>query len=91
MKGGMKMDEESIKYLEQYLTVTDKLKSTIELHASEYDIEPKICAWYKDMDDFYSDWCSIGYTKEQADRLLEEDSGEFMFLPENLGIIRYAL
>lgn len=85
------MDEESIKYLEQYLTVTDKLKSTIELHAREHDIKPEICAWYKDMDDFYSDWCSIGYTRQQADKLLEEDSGEFMFLPDNLGIVRYVL
>ena len=25
-------------------------------HCNKYNVKPKICAWYDDMEDFYQDW-----------------------------------
>ena len=47
-------------------------------HCNKYGIKPCICAWYDDMDDFYSDWCDdIGYSKTDARSLLSEGDGQF--------------
>lgn len=87
--------EEDITYLSRYIRITEDIKQKIEKHAKRYGIRPEIeiCAWYQDWEDFCSDWCSktIGYTKTEARKLLHGGIGEFMFLPNNLGIVRFAL
>ena len=87
------MDKESIDYLSRYINVTEKIKQKIEKHAKRYEIKAEICAWYEDWKDFCSDWCSanIGYTRTEARKLLHGGIGEFMFLPDNFGIVRFAL
>lgn len=52
-----------------------------------------ICAWYKDMNDFYSDWCNpndCAYSKEEADSLLRMNPREFQII-EGFGILRYVV
>lgn len=86
------MDEQSILYLSKYINVTDDIKMRIETHARRYRIEPKICAWYKNWEDFCSDWCiGQGYTRTQARKLLHGGIGEFMELSDGLGIVRFTL
>ncbi len=72
--------------------LTDEDIQKIREHKTKFSLgkEKGVCAWYKDLDDFFSDWCGIGYTKEEAGKLLFADSGEFMFLPKDKGIIRFA-
>lgn len=86
------MDKRSMDYLGRYVDMTDEIKGQIAEHARKHGLEQEICAWYKDWDDFCSDWCdSVGYTKTQARELLHDETGEFMFLPGNAGIIRFAM
>lgn len=86
------MDQKSINYLSGYITVTDDIKKKIEKHAARYNIAPVICAWYSDWEDFCSDWCDgLGYTRTEARKILHGGRGEFMKLPKNLGIVRFAL
>ena len=71
-------------------------KEQIELivnHCNEYGIKPDLCAWYKDMDDFYSDWCDeVGYSESEADRVFEEgsQSGEFIQFSDE-SIVRFTM
>lgn len=86
------MDKESIDYLNEYINVTEEIKQKIEKHAKRYGIRSEICAWYSDWKDFCSDWCDyIGYTKTQARELLHGGIGEFMFLPNRMGIVRFVI
>ena len=87
------MDKDSIDYLRQYINVTNEIKQKIEKHANRYGIKAKICAWYEDWEDFCSDWCSenIGYCRTEARKLLHGGIGEFMFLPNYLGIVRFVI
>lgn len=86
------MDKESIDYLKQYADVTETMIQKIENHAARYGLEARICAWYRDWEDFCSEWCgSIGYTRTQARKLLHGGMGEFMSLPDGQGIIRFAM
>ena len=86
------MDQKSINYLSGYITVTDDIKKKIEKHAARYNIALAICAWYSDWEDFCSDWCDgLGYTRTEARKILYGGRGEFMKLPKNLGIVRFAL
>lgn len=87
------MDKESIEYLSKNINVTDEIQQKIENHAKMHGIKAEICAWYKDLDDFYSDWCSknVGYTKREARELFYRGIGEFMYLPNNLGIVRFVI
>ena len=87
------MDRDSIAYLNGYIKVTEEIKQRIEKHAKRYGIKAEICAWYENWKDFCSDWCSenIGYTKSEARKLLHGGIGEFMYLPNNLGIVRFVL
>ncbi len=80
----------SVDYLTQYMEVTDEHIDAIIAHCAKYKIKPEVCAWYKDMDDFYSDWTRIGYTKETAKRLYDDCKEEFQTL-DNGNIIRYAI
>ena len=86
------MDKESIDYLSRHINVTEKIKYKIEKHAKRYGIKAEICAWYEDWKDFCSDWCiDLGYTKTEARKLLHGGIGEFMFLPDDSGSVRFAL
>ena len=86
------MNQKSIKYLSGYITVTDDLKKKIEKHAARYNIVPAICAWYSNWEDFFSYRSdNLGYTKTEARKILHGGIGEFMKLPKNLGIVRFAL
>ena len=78
--------------------ITDKQAKLLIRHCNRYNIAPDICAWYDDMDDFYSEWVdAIGYTKSQAKKLLIgkeevylERNGEFKKFP-NGEIVRLTL
>lgn len=83
------LSEKSKTYLEQYIQLTNNIILDIEKHMTKYQLCTDICAYYKNMDDFFSDWCSIGYTKNNAKKLLKENPDEFMKLPYNLGYIRF--
>jgi hypothetical protein len=80
----------SVDYISKYMEVTDEHIDAIIRHCSKYNIKPKVCAWYKNIDDFYSDWMGIGYTKETADRLLTNCKEEFQKF-KNGNIIRYEI
>ena len=83
------LSEKSKTYLAQYIQLTNNIILDIEKHMTKYQLCTDICAYYKNMDDFLSDWCGIGYTKNNAKKLLKENSDEFMKLPYNLGYIRF--
>lgn len=87
------MDEESIRYLEQYIRVTPEIKHAIGTYASRFGIKPCICAWYRDMEDFYSEWCNepCNYTRKEAWELMHNGIGEFMTLPHRQGIVRFVI
>ena len=85
------VSERSKRYLSQYIHLTDKITLAIEKHATKYDIHGDICAYYKDLEDFFTEWCSIGYTRTEARKLMHGGYGEFMKLPDNLGYIRFAV
>ncbi len=86
------MDKHNIDYLKQYIEFTEEIKYKIEKHAKRYNIKVEICAWYEDWKDFCSDWCdNLGYTKTEARKLLHGGIGEFMFIPNENGIVRFVL
>ena len=91
------MREQDIKYLSNYIKVTEKLQKKIETHIRRYGLRPQddgtiICAYYSDWEDFCSDWCDdIGYTRTGAKKLLHGGRGEFMILPDEQGIIRFII
>lgn len=70
--------------------LTEKQEKQVINHCNKNKIEPKICAWYMDIDDFYYDWQKIGFTKDEADDKLSnrEVPGEFLIF-ENKEIIRF--
>ena len=70
--------------------LTENQKKLVVRHCKKYSIEPTICAWYDDMDDFYSDWVdSIGYTKTTARAMRDENRDEFKTF-SNGTIIRFV-
>lgn len=60
--------------------ITEEQKKVLIKHCNKYGIKPVICAWYDDLEDFFSDWCSenIGYTRTEARKLLHGGKGEFI-------------
>lgn len=85
------VSEKSQKYLSRYITLTEELLLTIGKHAMRYALKSEICAYYVDMEDFFSDWTGIGYTRTEARALMYEGTGEFYKLPNNLGYVRFAI
>jgi len=86
------MEPLSKDYLTRYIDLTDEIEKKIDRHAKRYHLEPKICAWYRDWEDFCYDWCTVcGYTRTEARKILHGGKGEFMILPERKGIIRFIL
>lgn len=81
----------SFEYLGHYIKVTEHVTKKIMYHVARYGSE-EICAYYDGWEDFCSDWCDgCGYTRTQARKLLHGGIGEFMILPDNLGIIRFGM
>ena len=71
--------------------LSNKQKNRVISHCKEHDISPVICAWYDDMDDFYSDWVDeVGYTEIAADDLLNDDGGEFLVFKDRQ-IVRFVM
>lgn len=85
------LSENSKKYLSQYIELSDQTILAIGKHAMRYALHTDICAYYKDMEDFFSDWCSIGYSRTEARKLMHGGHGEFMKLPDGLGYIRFVI
>jgi len=67
--------------IDDYLNrLTDEQKETLIKHCNKYNIKPIICAWYNDLEDFYSDWVdNIGYSKSEAKEklIMSNNKGEF--------------
>jgi len=84
------MDKASLIYLSKYMDVTDEVKTKITRHCKRYGLKEDICAWYSDMEDFFSDWCAIGYTRTKARKVYHGGIGEFITFP-NGNIIRIAI
>jgi hypothetical protein len=72
--------------IDDYQTrLSDADKDFLLDRCNQWGIFPNICAWYDDISDFYSDWVEdIGYTKEQADDLLDivKMQGEFIIFSD---------
>jgi hypothetical protein len=86
----MKYNKEQIDDYQTRLSEADK--ESLIGHCNKWGIFPNICAWYDDMDDFYSDWMEyIGYSKLEADDLLNTDNtqGEFLIFTDGR-IVRLA-
>jgi len=58
--------------------LTPEQENLLVEHSNNYDIEPNICAWYEDMDDFFEAWEEVGYDESDAENLLAETQGEFL-------------
>lgn len=86
------MDQESEKYLASHMKITPALLVKIAKHCKRYGIKNEICAYYKDWEDFCSDWCSdnIGYTRTEARKLLHGGKGEFVIFKTG-EIIRFVI
>jgi hypothetical protein len=72
--------------------ITEEQSEALIRHCNRYDIKPEICAWYDDLEDYFSDWCSesIGYTRTEARKLLHGGKGEFKTF-SNGEIVRLVL
>lgn len=85
------VSKKSKEYLSRYITLTEDLLLAIGKHAMRYVLKSDICAYYTDLEDFFSDWTGIGYTRTEARVLLHSGMGEFFKLPDNLGYVRFAI
>jgi hypothetical protein len=83
--------EKSLQYISQYMKVNKDVTKAIHRHCARYNLEPRICAWYADMEDFFSDWCDdCGYTRTEARSIYHGGKGEFQTFP-NGNIVRYEI
>ena len=86
------LKEESKKYIEHHIgrSLTNEELNSIQRHCKRYNTS-RVCAWYKNWEDFCSDWCSdIGYTKTEARELLHGGEGEFKIV-KTIGILRFDI
>ena len=86
--------ESNLPYLKQVTDsdIPEEVYDAILAHMQARKVN-LICAWYKDMDDFYSDWCNpndCAYSKEETDSLLYTNPREFQII-EGFGILRYVV
>lgn len=79
-----------VSYLENYINVDETIQQALDKHAKKYDLS-EICAYYADMEDFYSDWCGLGYARTEARRFFHGGIGEFQKLPDEMGIVRFVV
>lgn len=88
----MKYTREDIRYPGMYPDLDDDKIEIILKHCDYHKIEPDICAYYEDWEDFCSDWCDyIGLTEEEAREKLNggDFEGEFIDFGD-WGIIRFV-
>jgi len=86
------MNKHGKEYLNKHIFITAAIEKKIIAHAKRYNISGDICAYYHDWEDFCSDWCDgCGYSRSEARMIFHGGIGEFMKLPDNLGIIRFVL
>lgn len=86
------MNKHGKEYLNKHIFITAAIEKKIIAHAKRYNISGDICAYYYDWEDFCSDWCDgCGYSRSEARKIFHGGIGEFMKLPDNLGIIRFVL
>jgi hypothetical protein len=75
------MNKYKIQDIDDYRNrLTEKQKQSLLKHCNRYNVNPNICAWYDDLEDFFSDWCDdLGYKKMEARQLLKKNNnqGEF--------------
>ena len=86
--------DESVSYLSRYIQVDEEITVRIIDHCIFHKLNPEICAYYEDLEDFYSDWTTIGYEREEALAMLVNSfrtNGEFCKLPNRPGIIRFVV
>ena len=87
----MNMSESSMKYLKGYMNVIDEHISKIYKHCEKYNIEPEVCAYYSNWNDFCSDWCDdIGMTRTEAKEIYHGGKGEFLTFASG-EIIRFII
>lgn len=78
-------------YPEMYPALDEEKTKKVIKHCKRYNIEPNVCAYYEDWEDFCSDWCDdIGYTRTDARELLHGGKGEFQIF-KNWGILRFSI
>ena len=85
------LDEESRKYLSQYMIIDNVTAAKITNHINRYRLNGTVIAWYKDKSDFYHDWIDVNhiyYDRAAANKRLHGGHGEFMSL-SNGNIIRF--
>lgn len=71
--------------------LTEEQKKKLIKHCNRYHIQPTICAWYDDLEDFFSDWCdNCGYTRTEARKIYHGGKGEFCTFSTG-EIVRLAL
>ena len=83
--------EKSVKYLSRYIEVDDVIKKRIIRHSVYFRMAPEVCAWYRDWEDMCSDWESLGYSRTEIRKMRHGGIGEFMTLPNGLGIVRFVV
>ena len=77
----------TIKDIDDYQNrLTEEQAEELIKHCDEFDIYPEICAWYDNMDDFYTDWIydnKIFKTKKGADERYKygTEIGECISMP----------
>jgi len=80
--------------IDDYLNrLTGKQKEVVIKHSNKYNVKPRICAWYYNLNDFYSDWCDhIGLSELDADDKLlgRENPAEFLQFDDGQ-IIRFDI
>lgn len=85
------MENYKLDYPDMYPELDEDKTKKIFAHCNRYNIEPVICAYYEDWEDFCSDWCDhIGYTRTEARDKLHGGIGEFMIF-EGWGILRFVI
>lgn len=84
-------NEYNIEYPTAYPKLNETQAKSIVRHCNKYVVPKEICAYYSDMQDFFSDWCDdLGYSRTEARALLYCGKGEFKTF-KGFGIIRFAL
>ena len=87
--------ERSLIYLNHHKRLDDAVILKIKQHIRKHGLSDTITAWYRDMPDFYSDWCdkyNCAYSKSEARGIYDEGicDGEFQRI-KGYGILRYAI
>ena len=83
------LSEDSRKYLSRYIELTDDILLSIGKHAMRFQIPCEICAHYTDMEDFFSDWTALGYSRTEARKLMHGGIGDIRGVI--VGVLIYGL